>query len=332
MPCPNANSGTRRGCTFTIIDLVVILAILAILLTMLGQGGTWVAEVPLTLALGWMPYLARIVPGLNPDPWAVSTAILCLAGVAVGAHYFLRWLAGGAWPWKRTLRCVSLVVLMFVAGIALVGVAHQTAWLARSPESLTPGRYTGARMHSANNLKQIGIAVHSRHDHLTPPEVARSTFSATGAPMHSWQTALLPYIEQEALHKQIDLTKPWVHPANAGPLGERIPTFLNPAVREETVNGLGVSHYAGNAAVVLGEARTFKDFPAGISNTILAGEVASHFRAWGDPLNARDPRLGASGHDGFGGPRRAAQFVMLDGSVRTFEPKELAEFVGSVPE
>jgi hypothetical protein len=251
----------------------------------------------------------------------------------IGSHCFLRWLAGGAWLWRRTFRCVGLIVVMFVAGIAMVGVAHQAAWLARSPEPLTTGRYTGARMHSTNNLKQIGIAVHSRHDHLTPPEVARSTFSDAGAPMHSWQTALLPYLEEEKLHKQIDFTKPWTHPVNAQSLGTRVRVYMNPSYREDDVNGFGASHYAGNVAVVLGDARTLKDFPAGTSNTILAGEVASKFRAWGDPLNARDVRLGASGHpEGFGGPRRPAQFVMLDGSVRTFDPKELAELVGRVPE
>ena len=101
----------------------------------------------------------------------------------------------------------------------------------------------------------------------------------------------------------------------------------------DQVNGFGASHYAGNVAVVLGDPKTMQSFPAGAANTILAGEVSSGFRAWGDPLNARDPRHGISGGPhAFGAPRRAPQFVMLDGSVRTFDPQELAELMSKTPE
>src|SRR5439155_16451380 len=109
--------------------------------------------------IGWIKYLWRVVPQLNPDPWAVGSAVACIAGVIVGAHLFLRWLAGGEWQWKRTFRCVGLIVLMFVAGIALVGVTHQTAWLVRSPEPIMePGsvRRAAARRDSATNPKQRG--------------------------------------------------------------------------------------------------------------------------------------------------------------------------------
>ncbi len=74
--------------------------------------------------------------------------------------------------------------------------------------------------------------------------------------------------------------------------------------------------------------KTLKDFPAGTSNTIFAWEVPSGFRAWGDPLNARDPR----GTKSFIGPNRPARFALLDGSVRMFDAKELAELVGKVPQ
>lgn len=322
----------RRG--FTTRELLVVLAIMAVLTGLLMP---WVLEIPLTLAFGWAKYLWRVVPKLKPDPWTVGTAIVCLLGVLVGSHYFLRWLTGreSQWTRGRTLWCVGLIVLMFAAGIAVVGVIHQTSWLVRSPEPLAERRFgSSPRTLSANNLKQIGIAAHNHLDNTKPPELPRSTFTATGQPLHAWQTALLPYIEQDNLYKQIDLTKPWTHPANAQPMGADVKIYLNPAFSEYKVNDFGASHYAGNIAVVLGDPKTLQSFPAGTSNTILAGEVSSNFRAWGDPLNARDPRLGGSGHpQGFGGPRgKPAQFVMLDGSVRTFDSKELAELLAKPPE
>jgi prepilin-type N-terminal cleavage/methylation domain-containing protein len=319
----------RRG--FTLRELLVVLAIIFVLIgLLLPSGKVWPFHVPFLLALGWIGYLWRVIPQLNPDPWTVGTAIACLVGVIVGSHLFLRWLAGreSPWPLKRTLRCVGLIVLMFVAGIAVVGMIHQTSWLARSPEPLIQSR-GGARAYSANNLKQMGVSAQARADDKN--ELPRSTFTADGQPLHSWQTALLPYIEQDQLYKQIDHTKPWAHPANAGPLSTRIRVYQSPSFSDDTVNGFGVSHYAGNVAVVLGDPKKLADFGASTANTLLAGEVSSNFRAWGDPLNARDPRQGMSGHpQGFGAPgRRPTQFVMLDGSVRTFNPQELAELMGN---
>jgi prepilin-type N-terminal cleavage/methylation domain-containing protein len=325
----------RRG--FTLRELLVCIAIILMVVWMLLPGA-WIVEIPGTLVFGWVHYLWRVVPTLNPDPWTVGTAVACLLGVIVGAHLFLRWFsrAGAAqpdapqWPLKRTLRLVGLVVLMFVAGIAMIGTVHQTSWLARSPDPLTYER--GTRTASGNHLKQIDIATHNHHEEAKV--LPRSSFTATGQPLHSWQTALLPYVEEAVLHKQIDLTKPWLHPANAQPMSARLKVYLNPTFGDDRAGNFGLSHYAGNVAVVLGDAKTLESFPLGTSNTILAGEVSSGFRAWGDPLNARDPRVGSTGGArAFGGVNgRPAQFGMLDGSVRTFDAQELAELMSKTPE
>jgi hypothetical protein len=268
-----------------------------------------------------------------------------LLGVLGGGHAFLRWLYAATgqeteprrWPWKWTIKLVGLVVLLFVAGVAVTGVAHQTGWLIRSPEPLTQGnRDAHPRTISASNLKQMTLAAHTIHDEPAVNRLPRSTFDATGRPFHSWQTDLLPYIEQGSLHNRIDHTKPWTHANNSGPMTTQVGTFLHPNQSERDVNGFAVSHYAGNVHVVLTDTpKKLSDFPTGTSNTIFAGEVDSGFRAWGDPMNVRDPRSGAEGlPDGFGGPRgKPAQFAMLDGSVRTFDPKALADLAaGKVPE
>lgn len=306
-------------------------------------GLTFLFEIPLTVAFGWPLYLYRVVPQLKPDPWSVASAIVCLIAVVLGSHAFLRWLASASsteprpWPWKRTLQLVGLVVLMFVSGIAVTGMIHQTGWLIRSREPLLEGgiREIAARMTSASNLKHISVATSNYSDSKALNELPRSAFDSQGRPMHSWQTALLPFLDEGSLSSQIDRSKPWNDPANSEPMSKQIKPFLNPAIEQQKVHDFGISHYAGNVQVVLGDKpKTMHSFPQGTSNTILAGEVSSNFRAWGDPLNARDPRLGANGHpQGFGGPNgRPAQFVMLDGSVRTFDPKELAELMGKVPE
>ena len=76
-------------------------------------------------------------------------AALCLVSLACGLHLFLGWLhaqrpkpeaEGPSPPWRLrwTLSLLGVAVLMFVAGIAAVGVTHQTAWLLTSPEPWSP--------------------------------------------------------------------------------------------------------------------------------------------------------------------------------------------------
>ena len=93
---------------------------------------------------------------------------------------------------RRGLTLVELLVVMAIIGIliALILPAIQAAREA--------ARSTQCR----NNLKQIGLAIHNYHDanKLMPP-------SRLGPQYASWCVLILPYLEQDALYRQWDLTK-----------------------------------------------------------------------------------------------------------------------------
>src|SRR5207249_2954876 len=65
------------------------------------------------------------------------------------------------------------------------------------------------RRQGQNNLKQIGLAMHSYHDtykHLP----MHAIYSKDGkTPLLSWRVAILPYIEQNNLYMQFKLDEPW---------------------------------------------------------------------------------------------------------------------------
>ncbi|MCA9078117.1 MAG: DUF1559 domain-containing protein [Planctomycetaceae bacterium] len=176
---------------------------------------------------------------------------------------------------------------------------------------------------SRNNLKQIGLAAHNYHDvyRVLPPG---GTFAEDGTPHHSWQTRLLPYLDSSPLYSKIDFDRPWTAPTNEEPFSTDYPIFLNPCEpHPEPINGYAASQYAGNSQLLRRNGElAIPDIRDGTSNTVLAGEVGSGFKAWGDPTNTRDPSAGiGQSAEQFGSsvlPR--VMFLMVDGSVRATSP------------
>jgi len=211
---------------------------------------------------------------------------------------------------------VSIVVLMFVTGISAAVVVHQTGWLLASRRSLLAYR-AAVGGSSTSNLQMIGLASSGYLSHHPALPVANT--DAQGRMLHSWQTAILPFMPvKHAGDIQTDV--PWDDPRNSAYFRGIVPVYLNPEIGVvRDFQGYALSHYAGNVNV-LGPGRTLRleTIKGALSSTILAGEVSGQFKPWGDPTNLRDPGLGINSvPNGFGGPSgRGANFLFLDGSVR----------------
>ena len=180
-------------------------------------------------------------------------------------------------------------------------------------------RETARRSQSKNNLKQIGLALYNYYDTFTalpPGEVA----DPSGRSHHSWMANMLPLLDSSPWYNMIDFNRPWDHPRNAPIFRISMPCFLNPAIDEKAdERGFALSHYAGNSQL-FGVNSSFKleGLPLGMSGTVLAGEIAEDFKAWGGPGNWRDSAAPLnSGPNSFGRyTRDGASLLMADGSVR----------------
>jgi len=323
----------------------VIICGLLISLLLACIGFLPIFEVPFWLLFGWARFLWRVAPEITMNWIGLLTAIVCLALLMGGSQLLLQSLArqmpnpgttedapARRWPFRWTLSLIGVVVLMFVAGISAVGITHQTAWLINSPEPLVDSSSEAAnRMMSSNRIKQIVLAGHNyQDDHGTLPPGA--TFDAHGRALHSWQTFLLPYLEQQKdLNLRINFKVAWNEPENRHFFETPVQAFLDPAVKaSENASGFALSHYAANARLLGGDVpRSLKNIPDGTSNTIFAGEAEGNYKPWGYPANWRDPALGIhAGPDSFGGPfPGGAVFAFADGSVhflvKGIDPKVL---------
>jgi hypothetical protein len=172
------------------------------------------------------------------------------------------------------------------------------------------------------HLMHIALAMHGYHQahgQLLPAGISGIN-DPDGKPLLSWRVAILPYIEQQELHKEFDLNEPWDHPTNKKLIAKMPEVFVVP--------GAEVKEGETNYRVLVGpgtvfEVRKDKDgrqigialskITDGTSNAVMVVE-AKESTIWTKPDDlAYDPKgslpkLGVSAN-GF-------HVAMADGSIR----------------
>jgi len=119
---------------------------------------------------------------------------------------------------RRGLTLVELLAVVAIIGllVALLLPAVQSA------------RESARRSHCANNLKQIGLALHGHHAANGRLPFASNYLAA--ALKRSWVEVMLPYLDQKVLYDRINFTQSIWNGANAALWsGQRLPSFECPS-------------------------------------------------------------------------------------------------------
>jgi hypothetical protein len=184
-------------------------------------------------------------------------------------------------------------------------------------------RRSAEQMRAANDLKIVGLGIHSYHDlngHF--PDDIRDK---DGKPLLSWRVALLPFIEGDALYKEFKLDEPWDSEHNKKLIGKMPKVY---AGRGGFDTKTPVLRPAGKGTMFPPDKKLkIADVTDGLSNTILAVESADAVE-WTKPadltVDPKQPLKGLVRKDG-----EPFQALMADGSVRAVpanvDPTELLQ-------
>ena len=131
----------------------VIVLIAAVLLAFAGFGLP--LEFLFWIVVGWVGFLMRVIPQISVNWIGIATALVALVVLTLGTHGMARWYYAQAmisngdtktrpvWRAKWTAGLLAVVFVMFVAGIAGIGVAHQSVWLFAPDERIVHSGRTG---------------------------------------------------------------------------------------------------------------------------------------------------------------------------------------------
>jgi hypothetical protein len=176
-------------------------------------------------------------------------------------------------PELADLRKVREFLDLKQQGDRLTLAVNEKALTTLLQESVGKVRQAAARTQSMNNLKQIGLAMHSYHD-ARGALPARANFDQNGKPLLSWRVHILPFIEQEELYNQFKLDEPWDSPNNKK-LIPRIPlTYRSPLSKLDQDGKTTYLAPTGKGSMFDGDKGVrFTDVTDGLSNTIMLVEA-----------------------------------------------------------
>ena len=207
------------------------------------------------------------------------------------------------------------VLAILVCGGVLVGLLLPAVQSARG---------AARRAMCMNNMKQIGLAIHSYHSvygEFPPAYVA----DENGRPMHSWRVLILPFLDQDWLYQMYDFEKPWDHLDNMA-LADMMPAIYR-CPGEPMISSSETSYLmlVGPGAFSEGPTgRRIQEFTDGTSNTMMITESVGSGICWLEPRDCDVQRQTFRINDGTAGGLQSAHpgkvnVVFADGAAYSLD-------------
>lgn len=182
-------------------------------------------------------------------------------------------------PTRTSGSSTATVIIVVLASLFFVALLCGGVLVALLLPAVQQAREAARRMQCQNNMRQISLALMNYEQTYGqfPPAF---TVDAQGNRLHSWRTLILPFMEQQALASQIDMTKPWNAPENAV-LETLIPAYQCPSTPGDLTPYTVVIHPNG-IFTGSGPGTKLREVTDGASNTLLVVESGKRV-PWASP-------------------------------------------------
>lgn len=214
---------------------------------------------------------------------------------------------------------IAIVVCLAVLGALLFPAIHAA-------------RTAAQKMHSTNNLKQLGLAVHNCESAFR-----RLPAGSDNQARHGWMMFIYNFMEASPLYNDTEFNVSWEQSLNRYRFMLHIPSYTSPRNSLHfTSEGVGITDYHANPALLhRGSKITYEDIKSGLSQTWLAGEIAGNQTPFAYPYNWRELTSISNGPDSMGGWSDGGNFVFADAAVRflsnKIDPIVLATYASAHP-
>ena len=243
---------------------------------------------------------------------------------------------------------VELLVVIAIIGV-LVGMLLPAVQQVRE---------AARRTQCANNQRQIGLAFQNHHSAQMkfPPGVTdwRPFFGGDTSNRNlAWSVFLLPYMEQQNVFDQLDLSLAYDHPDNLAGGAVVIETFLCPSALSPTSSSntvqLAFTDYGGifgerinspnnppKGLMIFDQALRHADITDGSSNTLIVAEDSQRRNAhWINGLNVFDQAFAINNAPAFENDIRSnhpsgANGVFADGHVQFLSEQIQLRTLGAI--
>ena len=137
----------------------------------------------------------------------------------------------------------------------------------------------------SKNLDSIGLAL-SNYEQTYGVFPPACTFDATGKPLHSWRTLILPFLEEKEIYDSIDLNKPWDDPVNLK-VSTRMPKcYACPAKKTKPDHTYYQAVVTDKSAIQKSTSHSLKEITDGPGLTLLIFESSIEDAVpWMEPID-----------------------------------------------
>lgn len=286
-------------------------------------------EIPLELMGGWFTYLLRVRGQVHVRWDGIAQFVIASSLALLLLHVLTRWFARETsrglgrplvqWRWRWSFMLLAATGLMFIAGIAMIGVVHQSIWMLRSPQPLFSQQERDTDNDSlVGDYRRLTPPYRSYAKRLPPEDYAPGPETDT-----NWLVKLLPWIMYQIPPQgpESSFGNPAADPFFKSLVPEVInPQFVGAPIRDRS--GYGLTHVAGNMWIFDGRGRRPFYGATNFDTLLMFGEVNSGLTPWGHLDINRDPRQGLNNPQtaatGFGSTATSDSvlFALANGAVR----------------